>query len=63
MDPGRTLNVDALRPEGRLEVLCQVSFKDLSNIIFLQFFVTAIWSLREKKLFFVCLKKLNTDEF
>ena len=39
MDPGRTLNVYALRPEASLGVPCRVPFKDLSIIILLQFFV------------------------
>ncbi len=33
MDPGRTLNVYALRPEASLGVPCRVPFKDLSIII------------------------------
>ena len=57
MDPGRTLNVDALRPEGRLEVLCQVSFKDLSNIILLQFFVLRQFEASGRKNCFLFVSK------
>lgn len=39
MDPGCTFNVYALRPDARLWIPCRIPFKDLSIIIYLQFFV------------------------
>ena len=57
MDPGCTFNVYALRPEARLWIPCRIPFKDLSIIIYLQFFVQ--WqfeTLGRKKMYKKVLK-------